>query len=185
MLRKSIRVSHSINAGAMADIAFLLLIFFLVTTTIKEEKGLPLLLPPSVAPHETPIPANKPKQNILKVILNAHNQLTVAGKRVKDVDQIKAQVKQFVLNYGKDPNLSVSPKEALIALKIDKGARYAMYIAVLDQVQGAYYEMYGERVGLTAPAFRKLNKRKPQEKKLYEAARQDFPMNIALSLIHI
>ncbi|MCG8341172.1 MAG: biopolymer transporter ExbD [Cytophagales bacterium] len=180
MFRKRVRVSHPLNAGTMADIAFLLLIFFLVTATIDADRGLTLLLPPKIASDEPPVQVEKSQRNILKVVINEKDQLFVGEEQIEAISQLKASVKEFVLNNGKNPHLSDSPKEALVTLKTDKNTRYALYIAVLDQIQGAYYEMYGERVGLTAEAFRKLDRRNPHTRKRYEAARKDFPMNIAI-----
>lgn len=180
MFRKRVRVNHQLNAGTMADMAFLLLIFFLVTATIDADRGLTLLLPPNVASEEPTVQVAKKQRNILKVVVNEKDQLFVGEERIEAINQLKESVKKFVLNHGKNPLLSDSPKDALVTLKTDKDTHYALYIAVLDQIQGAYYEMYGERVGLTAEAFRKLDRRNPHTKKYYEAARKDFPMNIAM-----
>lgn len=178
--REKISVSHQLNAGTMADIAFLLLIFFLVTATIDADRGLTLLLPPKVASDEPTEQVAKSQRNILKVVINEKNQLFVGEERIEAISQLKEKVRAFVLNNGKNPRLSDSPKDALVTLKTDKDTQYALYITVLDQIQGAYYEMYGKRVGLTAEAFRKLDRRNPHTKQYYEAARKELPMNIAL-----
>ena len=71
------RMKNEINAGSMADIAFLLLIFFLVTTTIVEDKGITVKLPPWS--EEEPDITKLNKRNVYAVLVNAQNQLLVRG----------------------------------------------------------------------------------------------------------
>ena len=80
----------------------------------------------------------------------------------------------------KDATLSETPQKALVALHTHRATHYQLYISILDQIQAAYYELYGARIGLTADEFRRLNKRNFQEKMLYEKARKNFPMNITI-----
>lgn len=131
-----------INAGSMADIAFLLLVFFLVTTTIQTDAGLSVLLPPYV---EEPPPAEKKnKRNVFDVLINANNQLLVRGQPLDldNVDQIKERLKKFILNNGLDPNQSESPRLAVVSLLNDNGTSYGAYVAVYDQLKSAYNELW-------------------------------------------
>lgn len=133
-----------INAGSMADIAFLLLIFFLVTTTIQTDSGLNVLLPPYV--EEPPPPVQKNKRNVFAVQINANNQLLVRGRPLplSEVGQIKERLKTFIMNFGKDPNASDSPKLAVVSLLNDNGTSYEAYIGVYNQLKAAYYELWEE-----------------------------------------
>ncbi len=180
MLRKKVRMHSQLPTGAMADIAFLLLIFFLVTASIDSEKGLSLLLPSKADPQAKPTCIKKKSRNILKIQLNAKDEVLIKDESIKDIAQVKAKVKQFVANYDKDATLSETPQKALVALHTHRATHYQLYISILDQIQAAYYELYGARIGLTADEFRRLNKRNFQEKMLYEKARKNFPMNITI-----
>jgi biopolymer transport protein ExbD len=131
-----------INAGSMADIAFLLLIFFLVTTTIQTDTGLNVLLPPYV--EEPPPPEKKNERNVFAVQINGNDGLLVRGKEEKDVKNIKDRLKKFIMNYGKDPGSSKSPKLAVVSLLNDNGTSVKMYVAVYDQLKAAYNELWDE-----------------------------------------
>jgi biopolymer transport protein ExbD len=133
-----------INAGSMADIAFLLLIFFLVTTTIQTDSGLRVLLPPYV--EVPPPPEKKNKRNVFAVQINGSNQLLVRGRPVplSNIKEIRAQLKTFIMNRGKDPNASDSPKLAVVSLLNDNGTSYEAYVGVYDQLKAAYNELWEE-----------------------------------------
>lgn len=87
------------NAGSMADIAFLLLIFFLVTTQIATNKGLTLLLPPKQEDDE-PIEIKQQQRNIFKIQVNSADRLLVEDEPLDDISQIRDMVYDFVLNFG-------------------------------------------------------------------------------------
>ncbi len=133
-----------INAGSMADIAFLLLIFFLVTTTIQTDSGLRVLLPPYV--EVPPPPEKKNKRNVFAVQINGSNQLLVRGRPValSDIREIRTQLKTFIMNNGKDPNASDSPKLAVVSLLNDNGTSYEAYVGVYNQLKAAYSELWEE-----------------------------------------
>lgn len=133
-----------INAGSMADIAFLLLIFFLVTTTIQTDSGLSVLLPPYV--EVPPEPEKKNKRNVFDVLINANNQLLVRGQplTLDNVGEIKDKLKKFIMNRGKDPNSSESPKLAVVSLLNDNGTSYNAYVSVYNQLRAAYNELWQE-----------------------------------------
>lgn len=169
-----------INSSSMADIAFLLLIFFLMTTTIATDRGLMLQLPPK--PEDIPQEDVKiPERNLFKIYLNSSDRLLVENEPMQNLNTLKPQIKEFVLNRGVNPNLSDSPKEAVISFKTDRGTTYDRYIEVLDVVTAAYNEMYAERVGITPERFRTLNMKDPQDRSLYDRARKDFPKNISFA----
>ena len=181
MARRKDRGGAEVNSGSMADIAFLLLVFFLVTTTIPNEKGLLLQLPPKQDPNQPPPEVKLNDRNIFKVSINSADNLLVEDEPLQDVTRLKDMVKEFVLNPNNDPTLSESPQDAIVSLKGNRGTSYEMYIQVLDQLQGAYYEIYGERVGLTAQEYRNLDRSKPDELELYERGKEGIPMAISIA----
>lgn len=134
------RSENAINASSMADIAFLLLIFFLVTTTILQDEGLVVKLPPFTEEAEPPVLAGR---NVLQVLVNAQNQLLVEGEVVK-VNGLRNATKNFILNPLKLETLAVSPRKALISLQNDRGTSYEMYLAVYNELKAAYRELWDE-----------------------------------------
>ncbi len=121
----------------MADIAFLLLIFFLVSTTVLQESGLPVRLPPWT---ETP-PPKIPDRNILSVKLNAQGDLLVEGERAS-IAQLAGRVKAFITNPQQLSSMPAKPARAVISLQHDRGTTYGAYVAVYDQLQKAYRELW-------------------------------------------
>lgn len=99
MARSKNKGNQEVNAGSMADIAFLLLIFFLVTTQIATNKGLTLLLPPKQEEDE-PIEIKQQQRNIFKIQINSADRLLVEDEPLDDVGQIRDMVYDFVLNFG-------------------------------------------------------------------------------------
>ncbi|MEM1321799.1 MAG: biopolymer transporter ExbD [Bacteroidota bacterium] len=135
--KKGRRMDNSINAGSMADIAFLLLIFFLVTTQILEDKGILVKLPPYA---EVP-PVNPPSKNVLAVKVNAANELLVEGERAT-VASLRETTREFVLNPSKRDDLPSKPTKAVVSLQNDKGTNYQTYIAVYNELKAAYNEIW-------------------------------------------
>ena len=156
------RAAPEINAGSMADIAFLLLIFFLVTTTMEKDSGISRKLPPMQDENIEP-PIIK-ERNIFKVIVNANDELLVEDElmELKDVREAAiafldngAGVGPDACDYcqgAKDPASSVNPKIAVIMLSNDRGTTYGTYIAVQNELVAAYnflrdrtaQQMYGK-----------------------------------------
>ncbi len=136
------RMSNEINAGSMADIAFLLLIFFLVTTTIAEDKGVLVKLPQW---SEEPPPEIKlNSRNVYSVLVNAQNQLLVRGEQMK-IEDLKNNTKIFIANPQKLENMSESPNKALISIKNDRGTSYHTYLEVYNELKAAYNELWEEQ----------------------------------------
>jgi biopolymer transport protein ExbD len=139
-----------INAGSMADIAFLLLIFFLVTTTMDVDTGIARVLPP-MPDEEQPIDdAQTNKRNIFQVLVNAYDQLLVNNEVLK-VEDLKDKTMEFIDNNGdgsctycngkRNPNLSDNPDKAIVSLQNDRGTSYDMYIRVQNELAQAYREL--------------------------------------------
>lgn len=202
-MAKKPRGLPQVNSSSMADIAFLLLIFFLVTTTIATDRGLTLVLPPKLDPNQPPPDITKNQRNIFKILVNSQDRILVEDEPFSDIQSLRGLVKEFVLNFGRPkeedlqlfnslpPSLrgismqsaesSDSPQEAVVSFKTDRGTSYDIYIQILDELQGAYYEMYGARVGISAEEFRNLDLRNPADKAKYDAAREGLPMNISIA----
>jgi len=140
MARKN-RGSNEINASSMADIAFLLLIFFLVTTTIAQDKGIQVLLPPWSEVEPDPTKLNK--RNVFSVLVNKDNQLLVRGE-LANVDELRERAKEFILNPYKREDLAEAPTKAIISLKNDRGTKYDTYVEVYNELKAAYEELWDE-----------------------------------------
>ena len=138
MARRSL---PEINAGSMADIAFLLLIFFLVTTTMDVDTGLVRKLPAMPEDEEEIIDDSQIKaRNIYVVLVNAKDQLLVE-EELMDISQLREGARKFLDNWGKDPDLSDNPEKAIISLQNDRGTSYEMYIKVQNELSAAYREL--------------------------------------------
>ncbi|UJH68442.1 ExbD/TolR family protein [Allomuricauda sp. SCSIO 65647] len=136
-----------VNAGSMADIAFLLLIFFLVTTTIETDAGLDRMLPP-IEPPDTDVVIKQ--KNIFTVNINKNGQLLVEDQLMELKDLRNAAV-AFLDNGAdgscnyckgrKDPSSSDNPSKAIVSLKNDRETKYATYITVQNELVGAYNDL--------------------------------------------
>jgi biopolymer transport protein ExbD len=140
-MAKKNRMANEINAGSMADIAFLLLIFFLVTTTIAEDKGVLVKLPPFS--NDPPPELKLNTRNVYSVLVNAQNQLLVRGEPM-DIAKLKSNTKIFIANPQKLDNMAVSPRDAIISLKNDRGTKYGTYLEVYNELKAAYNELWEE-----------------------------------------
>lgn len=135
---KGKRSVPEVNAGSMADIAFLLLIFFLVTTTMDTDKGISVVLPPPVLDKKEIVPVIE--RNVLEVLINSKDQLLVEGQwtKVTDLTQITLD---FITNNGKNPDYSDSPNDAVVSLKNDRGTSFGIYVQVQNELKRAYNEL--------------------------------------------
>ena len=156
-----------INAGSMADIAFLLLIFFLVTTTMDQDTGIARKLPPMPEEEQEKPPEIKAK-NIYVVLINAKNELLVEGEWTQ-ISELKDGAKKFINNNGKDPASSDNPQKAIISLQNDRGTQYVTYIRVQNELAAAYNELRNEAAfNKYGESFVNLNKKQQKEiKKMY------------------
>lgn len=137
---KGHRLNSEINAGSMADIAFLLLIFFLVTTQIDIDKGIFVKLPMWEAEPPT---TELPPRNVFSIKVNRENKLLVEGE-LGQVDGLKEQVKEFIMNPLKKGNLADAPNKAVVALQNDRGTSYATYVSVYNEIKAAYNDLWNE-----------------------------------------
>lgn len=146
--RREDREEAEIPTAGMADIAFLLLIFFLVTTTINVDTGIGMTLPPKLDPNQKPPPVKE--RNLFKILVNDKGELLVE-KEQASIGQLRQRVKNHVTNHGNDPGLSVSPDKAVISIKTGDDTPYDTYVQVLDEVWMAYREIWDQiaRTGRT------------------------------------
>jgi len=144
------RKSPEVNAGSMADIAFLLLIFFLVTTTIETDSGINRKLPPMEDQIDPPIIREK---NIFTVVVNKYSQILVE-EDLTDIKDLRRLAMDFLDNGGgrgdeacdyckgdRNPRSSDNPDKAVISLKNDRETPYKSYIAVQNELVAAYNEL--------------------------------------------
>jgi len=146
MSRKNRNAPPEVNAGSMADIAFLLLIFFLVTTTIETDQGINRKLPP-IDDKEQEDNIIKEK-NIFTVLINRNDQLLVEDK-VIELKDLRQKAIEFLDNGGdgtcayckgeRDEASSDNPDKAIISLQNDAETSYKAYIAVQNELVAAYY----------------------------------------------
>lgn len=134
------RQDNAINAGSMADIAFLLLIFFLVTTTILVDKGIAVCLP---AWTEEPPTTEIANRNILLVKLNARNELFVENS-ITEVQALRQLTRDFIMNPTGLDSRPKAPNRAVISLHHDRGASYEAYLGVYNELMAAYNELWDE-----------------------------------------
>jgi len=161
MAKKSTRSAPEVNAGSMADIAFLLLIFFLVTTTIDVDKGVLVRLPPWS--EEPPEDLKLKKRNVYSVLVNADNQLLVRGEPQK-VSTLKENAKVFIMNPSQRPDMAENPNKAIISLKNDRGTSYKTYLEVYNELKAAYNELREEEAQKKyGKSFEYLSKDKKKE----------------------
>jgi biopolymer transport protein ExbD len=130
-----------INAGSMADIAFLLLVFFLVTTTMDVPNGLQVALPP--ISEEPPEDSKQKKREVLEVLVNSADQLLVEGS-VLTIDKLRQKTMDHLTNEGRNPTLSSTSTKAIVSLKNDRGTSYDMYVQVYNELTAAYNKVRDE-----------------------------------------
>lgn len=146
----------ALNASSMADISFLLLIFFLVTTSMDVSQGLARRLPAPVPPDQKVEDFKIKKRNIFVVKINSMNQLLVQGQEM-NIRQLREKAKEFILNVDNDPNLpelftEVIPglgevtytKDHVISVQNDVDTQYQAYLDVQNELVAAYNELRDE-----------------------------------------
>ncbi len=172
------RENPEINAGSMADIAFLLLIFFLVTTTMDVDSGIPKKL----SEKTTDIPPKIKEKNIFPVLINRNNDLFVEGD-VMELKDLKDAALKFIDNGAglgnpiggegepaicdyckgeKNPESSDHPNKAVISVESDRGTEYVTYVAVQNELLKAYAELRNrlcmEKFNISFPELEKAFK---------------------------
>ena len=182
------RDAPEINAGSMADIAFLLLVFFLVTTTMDSDLGMMRKLPPTLPP-DMPKPPPIKDRNVFVVLANANDQLLVEGE-LMDITELKEAAKEFIENPMNKETLPEKKQvdvplfgptmvsKQVISLQNDNGTSYQLYIQVQNELARAYNELREdlsmEEFGVS---YETLLENK--EKKKIKAIRKVYPQRIS------
>lgn len=156
IMRRS-KLMPEVNAGSMADIAFLLLIFFLITAAIPKDKGITRKLP-EPCPPGTICDSKVKEHNILRIEINSNNEIMVENNIIS-TNELKDITKQFVdnnldgsceyCNGIKSSEASDNPLSAVISLQNDRKTTYEQFINVQDELTKAYFELrkdYAKRV---------------------------------------
>ena len=155
-MAKKKREVTEINSSSTADIAFLLLIFFLITTSMDTDRGLARRLPPPPEKDQKLDDAKKKERNVLQVFLNMQDQL-MCGNDYITVDQLRAKAKEFIANpYNEDTKPEKISKNVpffgtvqvteghVISLRCDRGSSYKAYMSVQNELVAAYNELRDE-----------------------------------------
>jgi biopolymer transport protein ExbD len=184
------REIQEINAGSMADIAFLLLIFFLVATTMDIDTGISRLLP-AMPEDEEQEDQEIRERNVFVVLINRNDQLFVE-RRVIEISELKDMTKEFFVNPTDNPDMSekreanidffgdIMVSKGVISLRNDISTSYGKYIAVQNELAAAVNELRNEiclnKFGRTYKSLDALNE---GEKDLIDAIKKVYPMAIS------
>ena len=146
------RNAEGINASSSADIAFLLLIFWLTTTTMNSDKGLQRRLPPMPDENQKQEDVKVNRRNIIQVKINSNDRI-IAGGQIMDVTEIKDKIVEFVTN---PMNLETLPEKEMkeiegfgqyavskcvVSLQNDRGTSYDAYLRVQNELVKAFNEI--------------------------------------------
>ena len=198
------RETPEVNGGSLADIAFLLLIFFLVTTTMDIDTGITRLLPPEPEEdQQQDVQVNR--RNVLVVLLNRSDLLMVGGE-VMDRLALKQKTLEFFTNPNNSPDLPVMEEteiqfppgsssllppdgvwrgltsKGVISLQNDRSTTYGKYLQVQNELVAAVNTLRNEFCNLYFDKdYDDLNTNIPQEEEIYEGIRQIYKMNISES----
>ncbi|MCA1746094.1 MAG: biopolymer transporter ExbD [Bacteroidales bacterium] len=197
------RELQEVNAGSMADIAFLLLIFFLVATTMDVDTGLTRLLPP-IPEEEEEVEVQVKQRNVLVVLINRNDQLMVRGEFGTRIDELKDITMEFFTNPANDADLpekedaeiqfppGSSPlipadgiwrgkvSKGVISLQNDRSTTYKQYLLVQNELVAAVNQLRQDFCKLYFDKdFDQLNMNSPNQKEIAEAIREVYKMNIS------
>jgi biopolymer transport protein ExbD len=181
------RELQEINAGSMADIAFQLLIFFLVATTMDTDSGIFRKLPPM--PEEEQKEEKEIKdRNIFVVLVNKDNQLLVENE-LMDIRNLREAAKEFIANPANKDDLPERVPEEInhfglipvtkyhvISLQNDRGTSYGTYIAVQNELTAAYNELRNE-LSITKFGIRYDDLKEDDDRK--DAVEDVYPLKIS------
>jgi biopolymer transport protein ExbD len=132
MLKKPERKSEEINASSMADITFLLLVFFLVTTTVSSDKGIKFVLPQK-SDDATPTKV----RGVVNVFLNDDNQVLL-GTKGKEEEVSMSQIRNKLTILQRE--IAGQGDSIIVSIKVTPGSLYKNYVEILDQVKSARIE---------------------------------------------
>jgi biopolymer transport protein ExbD len=185
------REVQEINAGSMADIAFLLLIFFLVATTMDIDTGISRLLPAMPEDEQKDDDQEIRERNVFVVLINRDDQLFVE-REVVEISELKNLTKEFFVNPNNDIDKSekretnidffgdIMVSKGVISLRNDFSTSYGKYIAVQNELAAAVNELRNEicleKFGRTYESLDPMNE---SEGDLIDAIKKVYPMAIS------
>ncbi|MBE2247636.1 MAG: biopolymer transporter ExbD [Candidatus Competibacteraceae bacterium] len=186
------RAAPEINTGSMADIAFLLLVFFLVTTTMEQDTGIQRRLPEK-QPEDIKPPEVK-RRNVFVLLLNRNDELLVNGEP-GDINLLRERVKEFILNPRNDEELPEKQPTAIeglgnydvskgvVALQTDRLTSFEKYMEVQDVLTRAFNELRNDlsesKFGKSFDELQVLAKTNPDYEKKSEAIKKAIPISIS------
>lgn len=179
------RKTPDIPSASLADTAFMMLIFFLVSTTMDTDAGISRTLPQPVPKDQQNDDQKIKERNVFVVLINQYDQLLVEGEQMH-ISDLKRKAKEFIENPADDPELpEKSMKEVqffgeypvskqVISLQNDPSTSYGLYIQVQDELAAAYNELRNEL------SMRKWNKSYDDlDKDQQDAIKKIYPMSIS------
>lgn len=174
LIKKRKREEAEINGSSMADIAFLLLIFFLVTTTINVDTGIGLVLPPPLEDEEPP-PIRE--RNLMNILVNSEGRILM-DEEPYQISEVKARLIEFIKNPNNDPELAETPDLAIVSIKTQRETPYRIYVNMLDEVMGAYKDLRDEasRANYGVP-YGALDEESPQQNQIKDM----YPKKISIA----
>lgn len=185
-MAKGKRTVPEVNSSSTADIAFILLIFFLITTSMDTDRGLARQLPPPPEPDTKIDDIIIKERNVLQVLLNSADQLMVGGEYVR-VSDLRKRAKEFIANPYNDEKMPekkakdvpffgnvMVTENHVISLLNDRGTTYQAYIDVQNELVAAYNELRNE---LAQEKWQKNYDALDEEQK--KAVRQIYPQKIS------
>lgn len=188
------RETPEINAGSMADISFLLLIFFLVTTTMDVDTGLQRRLP-QIQDEPQEEQQKLYKRNIFQIVINGYDQLLI-DDNIAEIDEIRDKVIEFIDNNGDGtcawcrgnqlPSSSDNPNKAVVSLTNDRSTSYGLYVSVQNEVVAAYNTLRDrysrERFGKSWKELEREEIENPNDEQIIERTKEvknAYPLNIS------
>ncbi len=195
------RDTPEVNAGSMADIAFLLLIFFLVATTMDVDTGISRLLPP-MPEKDQKVETEVKERNVLVVLINKNDQLMVEGE-IMNLDELKQKTIEFFSNPADDPNLPEKGVETIdfppgvsssfpqgtvefpvskgvVSLQNDRSTTYGKYLKVQDVLVAAVNDLRNQFAReYFGRSYDQMNPKNSTDEAIMEGIRKVYKMNIS------
>lgn len=190
-----------VNAGSMADIAFLLLIFFLVTTTMDVDSGISRLLPP-IPEADQEVQVDVKERNVLVVLINRDDQLMVGGEEM-DLQTLKAKTIEFFSNPTRSESLPemkevevefpagisssfpdgravLAVSQGVVSLQNDRSTTYGKYLQVQDVLVAAVNELRNQfSLDYFGRRYDDYNPRNYVDEEIVDGIRKVYKMNIS------
>ncbi|MDR2533905.1 MAG: biopolymer transporter ExbD [Tannerellaceae bacterium] len=186
-MAKKKRKVPSLNSTSSADIAFIMLLFFLLTSSMDTDRGLPRRLPPPPQKDQKMNDVKVKKRNILVVLISSTNAVRAGEEYISDMSQLRNIVKEFVENATNNEHMPektevdvpffgnmMVTKNHVVSLLNDRGTSYQSYITVQSEIVAAYAELRNEASQKKfGKNFMELNEEQQ------EAVKKIYPQNIS------